>query len=44
MIIEELKNWVIELGDNAKDSKYIQVFIKTKDTKIQYIQILYACS
>jgi hypothetical protein len=34
MRIDELENWVIELGANPKDSKSIQALIKTKDTKI----------
>jgi len=37
MIIDELENWVIELGANPKDSKSIQALIKTKDTKIQIL-------
>jgi hypothetical protein len=33
--VEELQQWVIELGSNPKDSASIQALMKTKDTKIQ---------
>jgi hypothetical protein len=38
MRVEELEQWVMDLGANPKDEAYVQALIKTKDTEIQALK------
>jgi hypothetical protein len=36
--VEELEQWVMDLGANPQDATSVQVLMKTKDTKIQALK------
>jgi hypothetical protein len=36
--VEELEQWVMDLGDNPQDVAYVQALMKTKDTKIEALK------